>query len=246
MQMNAQSLKTFYASPEGAVTRDILTASIKGIWPDLKGLRTLGCGYAMPYLDLNNAERIIAAVPYSNANEHWPEEGGNKLCSCAANALPFETNSIDRVLLVHGLQYTQNPCEDLTEIYRVLKSNGRLIIITPNRSGLWARGDWSPWGQGRPFSRGQLLKLLDECQFTIEKTKEALYTPPLRNGALPKIANAFEKFGKYTPLPGGVHIVEASKEIYARADKGTKAPALVKPFIPKPAANPLNRADHQG
>jgi hypothetical protein len=47
----------------------------------------------------------------------------------------------------------------LREVWRVLAPNGRLLAVVPNRRGLWARIDTTPFGHGRPFSRGQVTHL---------------------------------------------------------------------------------------
>jgi alpha-ketoglutarate-dependent 2,4-dichlorophenoxyacetate dioxygenase len=43
---------------------------------------------------------------------------------------------------------------------------GRLLLIVPNRRGIWARLDSTPFGHGRPYSRGQLERLLGDALFT--------------------------------------------------------------------------------
>ena len=236
MHIDAKSLAKFYDTREGQIVRDILHAHINNLWDDVKSSRILGLGYALPYLHFEGAERCLAAMPSAFGAAHWPDEAANKTC-LFGGALPFETNSIDRVLLIHGLEHSANAQHDISEIYRVLKSSGRAIMIVPNRAGLWARFDWSPMGQGRPYSRAQLHKILNDNRFTIEHIKEALFVPPIRWRSIFKSAKFFEKTGRILPLPAGVHIVEVSKQIYARADKGTKAPAFAKPFMPKPALN---------
>ena len=80
--------------------------------------------------------------------------------------LPLADSSIDRMLLVHLLEHAENPRETLKEIWRVLAPGGRLVIVVPNRRGVWARFEHTPFGTGRPFSRGQLTELLRETNFT--------------------------------------------------------------------------------
>ena len=75
--------------------------------------------------------------------------------------LPLIDEGADRILLVHMLEWSENPLELLRELWRVLAPNGRLLLIVPNRRGLWARVDTTPFGYGSPFSRSQLTKLLE-------------------------------------------------------------------------------------
>ena len=38
----------------------------------------------------------------------------------------------------------------LRECWRVLRDDGRLLVVVPNRLGSWALFDHTPFGQGRP------------------------------------------------------------------------------------------------
>ena len=49
---------------------------------------------------------------------------------------------------------------DAPEIWRVLSGNGRLLVIAPNRRGIWARFEHTPFGHGRPYTSSQLYRLL--------------------------------------------------------------------------------------
>lgn len=80
--------------------------------------------------------------------------------------LPLPDSSIDRVLMVHSLEFAESPRETLKELWRVLAPGGRLVIVVPNRRGVWARMEHTPFGSGRPYSRGQLTSLLRETNFT--------------------------------------------------------------------------------
>ena len=68
----------------------------------------------------------------------------------------------------------------LKEIWRVLAGGGRLLIVAPNRRGIWARLDRTPFGSGRPYTMSQLSQLLRDEQFTPVATGAALFVPPAR------------------------------------------------------------------
>ena len=246
MQPSAYDLKAFYNTRIGRVVRRTLKDRIEKIWHDVKDLRFMGCGYATPYLRgyMDNAERVFSVMPAGQGAHDWPQAANekNRVCLSESAELPIETNSIDRALLVHDLEYCEFLQPHFAELWRVLKSNGRLMVITPNRRGLWARSDWSPFGQGRPFSVSQLSQLLRENLFVHETTEEALFMPPVQWNAALKFAGTFEKIGQSTcPMMAGVHIVEASKQLYGRIDKGQGAKVKVRGrgiFMPKPAMSP--------
>lgn len=243
MYRSVYDLKAFYAGKVGRVVRRILRQHIEAVWPDVKGLRILGCGYATPYLRsfLPDAERVVSVMSASQGAHAWPynsvPEEKNLVCLAEEAELPFETNSIDRVLLIHDLEYSEFLKANLQEIWRVLKSNGRLLVIVPNRSGLWARADWSPFGQGTPYSAAQIHGYLRDNQFVHEHTGRALFMLPVKFSLVLKFAGLFEQIGvNYLPFAAGVHIVEAGKQLYARADTGagTRVKVRGRGFVPSP------------
>jgi hypothetical protein len=54
------------------------------------------------------------------------------------------------------------------------------LVIAPNRRGIWARLDRTPFGSGRPYTMSQLSRLLRDEQFTPVGTGTALFIPPAR------------------------------------------------------------------
>lgn len=226
MYTSVYDLKSFYNTRTGRVVRRVLRERIREMWPDLHGLRVMGTGYAVPYsrMFMGEVERVFSVMPAGQGAHHWPQGAGEKnlVCLAAQAELPIETNSVDRVLMVHDLEFSEFPQPDLQEIWRVLKSSGRLLVIVPNRAGLWAHADWSPFGQGTPYSVNQICHYLRDHLFVHERTEEALFMPPSRSSLFLKSAAFFERTGsKYFPIAAGVHMVEAGKQIYARVDKGS-------------------------
>jgi hypothetical protein len=105
-------------------------------------------------------------------------------------------------------------------MWRVLKPEGRLLLIVPNRRGVWARLDNTPFGHGRPYSRAQLERLLSDALFTPLEWASALFMPPLDRPWLVRWATAFERVGaRLWPGFAGVIIVEARKELMGAVPK---------------------------
>lgn len=242
MQYSVYDFKAFYNGRAGRVVRRTLQERLHEFWPDVKDLRVMGCGYALPYLRMlmeQPAERAFAVIPARHGALHWPYDGRNLVCSAHSNALPIETNSIDRALLIHHLEFSEDLQSDLSEIWRVMKANGRLLVVVPNRAGLWARSDLSPFGQGRPFSMSQVCQVLRESLFVHERSDEALFFPPVERSFILKAAGMWEQTGrKLLPIVAGVHMVEVSKQLYARVgpSSGSKVSARVRGILlPEPA-----------
>lgn len=224
--LSAYGLKSFYASRAGRLVRRLLLSHIRRIWPDMKGLRVMGYGYAVPYLRplMEGAERVFAVMPAHGGAHVWPDGEKGLVCLSGEYRFPVETESIDRLILIHSLEHTPLPDELLQEVWRVLKSNGRLLLVVPNRLGLWARADWTPFGYGSPFTAGQIVSRLEEQLFVHERTERALFMPPFRSFLMLRAAYALESFGRFA-FPGlaGVYLVEAGKQVYAGAHRGRRA-----------------------
>ena len=143
--------------------------------------------------------------------------------------------------MVHALENSTDPVGLLREVWRVLAGGGRLLAVVPNRRGLWARMDTTPFGHGRPYSRPQLTHLLRETWFTPVAWGEALYVPPVGRGWFLRSAVAWERAGSTISAPfAGVHIVEATKQVYravpTRRERRRLVPVLPPVLAPTPGA----------
>lgn len=234
-------LSQFYASPLGQVARRLIRRRVRAIWPDLTALRVLGLGYATPYLRpfRDEAERVIAAMPAHQGVLPWPSEGGRLVTLADDTELPFADQSIDRILLVHGLETSEQARPMLREAWRVLSPAGRILVVVPNRRGIWARLERTPFGHGWPYSAPQLSRLLKETLFAPLDCTGALYAPPARSVFMLRTAPALERFGnRWWPAFGGVVMVEASKQVYAvTPDGGRRKRARAHVAAPRPVAS---------
>ncbi len=218
MFLDVIDIRAFYASALGGIARRLVVQRIRAIWPNIKDMRLAGVGYAAPYLGMFKEEALLTAafMPARQGVSRWPAEG---LCLTALvepDGLPLRDGSIDRLLMVHGIEMAENLPAMLNEAWRVLAPGGHLLMVVPNRRGMWARFDSTPFGHGRPFSRGQLIQLLRDAYLAPEYWKYALYMPPFSRSFLLRSAIAWERIGSWLwPGFGGVIIVEATKQVYA-------------------------------
>lgn len=211
-------LRDFYDSSLGQTARRMIRRQIRAIWPDSTDMRVLGLGFATPYLRpfREETERVIAVMPSSQGVLPWPPEGPGLVCLADETDLPLPDRSIDRVLLVHALESTEQVRATLREIWRVLADSGRLLVVTPNRRGIWARLERTPFGQGRPYTPSQLSRLLRDNMYTPLQTATALFMPPFQSRFVLRSAPAWEQVGeRWFPTFAGVLMVEAAKQIYA-------------------------------
>ncbi len=220
MQLDAGHLVDFYESALGQAARWIIFRRLRLMWPDLSGQRVLGYGFAVPYLKpyLGEAERVVALMPAQTGVIAWPAERSLTVLG-EENALPFADAMFDRILVVHGLEGADATRVLLRQLWRVLTAEGRLVVVAPNRASLWAQVEASPFACGRPFRRGELDALLRDTLFEPLRWDRALYLPPFRRrSARPGLG--WERLGRrFLPGVSGVHLVEATKSLYAIAPK---------------------------
>src|SRR5215831_20938624 len=241
--MDVVDLRNFYAQRLGVVARRFIGRGIRARWNDARALRVLGVGYATPYLGLfrEEAERCLALMPAPQGVVRWPSSKPALAALVEEDDLPLTDSAVDRVLLVHALENSADPIGLLREVWRVMAGGGRLLAVVPNRRGLWARMDTTPFGYGRPYSRSQINQLLRETWFTPTGWSEALYVPPVERGWFLRSAVAWERTGATLSAPfAGVHLVEATKQVYraipARREKRRLVPALEPALAPSPGA----------
>ncbi|RDJ21800.1 class I SAM-dependent methyltransferase [Bosea caraganae] len=246
MALDVVDLRAFYASPLGHVARRFIGRAMLRLWPDCGRQRLLGLGFATPYLSVlgAGAERVLAFMPAAQGVVNWPSEGLSASALVEPTLLPLPTASIDRVVLVHALEETESPDDLLEEVARVLSPGGRVLVVAPNRRGLWARMDATPFGYGRPFSRSQLEALMRGATLAPENWAEALYVPPLRGRLFMRSAPAWERLGSSLSLPfAGVHVIDATKQFYQRAPlRATRRSFAFRPvLLPQATPTPTPR-----
>lgn len=224
-------LRAFYLSPLGQVTRRLLRQQALRVWPDLRGQTVLALGYATPLLRpyLEQGVDMLSFMPAAQGAAFWPKEGPNRTAMVDMLALPLPDNSVDRVLLLHAVEGVEDSAGMLREVWRVLKSGGRMLAVVPNRRGIWARGDVTPFGNGQPFSPTQFKTMVREQNFMPEGVTRALYLPPWSGRLAMRLGDYAEHWGgQLFPTLGGVLFVEASKQLYApiRVTQRVRSPML--------------------
>ncbi|WPB86309.1 class I SAM-dependent methyltransferase [Sediminicoccus rosea] len=240
MSGEVHGLAEFYRAPLGQVAARLLRGRLFAFWPELKGLDLLGLGWAEPYMGLWPSEvgRRIAFAP----------EGLGPLPGAAQvqdRQLPLPDRCLDRIILVHALEASEGAHPLLRECWRVLRDDGRLLVIVPNRLGSWSLFDHTPFGQGRPYSRGQLEGLLRRHLFAVTRRDSALFVPPLPWSFALRGARLWDRIGRNTlPRLGGVTLIEAEKDLFAAMPAG--APAIGRRVVAELPAGYARRASSAG
>ena len=221
MQPDVTELRQFYSTGLGAVARQGIGRRLREAWPEVRGMRVLGMGFATPFLEpfRGEAERVLAVMPPGQGVIRWPEAGMAQVALADETLVPLPDESIDRVLLVHALENTEHVRQMLREIWRIMPARGRLVAVVPNRRGIWARLERTPFGYGHPFSPPQMTRLLRDNMFNPIATRPCLFMPPMKARLLLRTASAVEALGARGIGIGGVLVAEAAKQIYAISAK---------------------------
>lgn len=253
MHLDVLDLRNFYYRTSlGRVAQRAIRDQVTALWPDTQdkvaGQTVAGFGFAVPLLRpyLEHARRVVGLMPGPQGVMPWPAGLDNVSVLCEETAWPLPTGLVDRLVLMHGLETSEQPSAVLEEAHRVLGPGGRALFIVPNRTGLWSRRDVTPFGFGRPYSLAQLEAQLRRHAFTPERNLSVLFAPPSQGRFWLRTADFWEKIGRRAPwLAGGVLMVEASKQVYAPT-RGGLASAIrrplkvlegVRPANPEPALN---------
>ncbi len=245
MHLDVLDLRNFYyRSPLGRAAQKVVRDQLVQWWPEAKGQTVAGFGFAVPLLRpyLADARRVIGLMPGPQGVMPWPAGERNVSVLCEDTMWPIETGHVDKLVVMHGLETSDDQAAVLEECWRVLGPGGQAVFVVPNRAGLWSRSDGTPFGYGRPYSLGQLDAQLRKHRFITERQISTLYQPPSHKRTWRKTAGILEMVGRHMPLfsAGGVLMVEVSKHVVTPRGTPVRAKAArgVLSGIRSPAAEP--------
>jgi SAM-dependent methyltransferase len=216
MHLDVADLRRFYYETNlGRAAQRAVRGRVVESWPEARGLTVAGYGFAAPLLRpfLGSARRVVALMPGPQGVTRWPRDLSNVAVLVEEARWPLETGHVDRLVMMHGLETSEDPGGVLEEAARVLGPGGRMLVIVPNRAGLWSRRDTTPFGYGRPYSLGQIEGQLRRHGLLPGKHVAALFQPPTHRRFWLRAGPALERIGRAVSnyWAGGVLIVEAGK-----------------------------------
>lgn len=143
---------------------------------------------------------------------------------CEFDALPFEANSLDLLVLPHALERSDDPHQTLRECERVLRPEGRLVILGLNPASLWGlRQNLGRLRSGRPYlpqsgdfiGYWRLRDWLRLLSFEVDSARFGGYCPPLRSAAWLHRWRWTESVGsRWWPVLGAVYFISAVKRVH--------------------------------
>jgi SAM-dependent methyltransferase len=143
---------------------------------------------------------------------------------CNFDELPFESASLDLVLLPHALELAPDAHALLREVERVLRPEGRVIVFGLNPASLWGlrqklgrlrrRGEpYLPRG-GEFIGYWRMRDWLKLLSFDVEAARFGIYRPPLRSEAwLQRWRWADGVGSRWWPVLGAVYFIQAVKRV---------------------------------
>lgn len=207
----------YYRSALGRAVQRSIRDQLVRLWPHAKGQTVAGFGFPVPLLRpyLKDARRVTALMPGAQGVMHWPMKRPNICVLCEETRWPLENDSVDKLVLMHGLDASDHPAAVLEECYRVLSPEGRAVFITPNRASLWSRREGTPFSYSRPYTPGQLDRRLKLHGFLPQRHVTALYQPPSDKRFWLKAGPMIERAGQSIPAwqGGGALMVEVIKQV---------------------------------
>lgn len=238
-------------TPAGRYLLDWEQAHLDSAVADLFGFHALQLG--LPELDALRMNRMphrwvatedaalaAAAAPPSTAPAGAPDALDSEVDAevpraavalhCDFDALPFDANSLDLVVLPHALELARDPHLALREVDRVLRPEGRVVIVGFNPGSLW--GVRQRWGRlrrrllprsQRPLflpSTGEFMRYrrlrdwLRLLSFEVEAGRFGCYRPPVGSAKwLGRYAWMDGVGDRWWPVFGAVYFVVAVKRV---------------------------------
>ena len=251
MHLDVLDLRNFYyRSALGRAAQKVIRDELRVLWPEAKGQTVAGFGFAVPLLRpfLSDARRVLALMPGPQGVMPWPAGKPNVSLLCEDALWPLQAGQVDKLVLLHGLETSENPSALLDECWRVLGPGGRAVFVVPNRAGLWSRSDRTPFGYGRPYSMGQLEAQLRTHGLIPARHLSTLYQPPSERQVWRRTAGLLERTGRRLPVfaAGGVLMVEVTKQVPQPTRPGlgeaVKRPLRVLEGLGGPVPEPARRA----
>ena len=227
MHHDINDLRRFYYQRSlGRVVQRILRDRLTDRWPPERcaAMTVAGFGFTAPMLRpyLAGARRVMALMPGPQGVMGWPAGMPNHSVLCDETAWPVETGSIDRLVMLHGLETSDHPAALLDEAWRALGPGGRMMVMVPNRAGLWAASDGTPFGLGRSYTAGQIESQTRKSGFVAHWHGSAVYIPPSDRRFWLGSAQMWERTGARISrvLIAGVVLIELAKQTRAPVGPG--------------------------
>jgi SAM-dependent methyltransferase len=205
-----ESLSEWMATPQGSYVQAREQAYFDCTVSDIFGYNALQLGF--PEHGFLSSNRM--PLRFSAGNQ-----SGNAV-RLICTELPFDSDSLDLVVLPHVIEFSEHPHQVLREVARVLRPEGSLIISGFNPRSLWGlhralgRRQGYPW-KGNFIALPRLKDWLALLDFEVVGGSFAAYAPPFHTSKWLERFAFMEKAGeRWWAARGGVYFVHAVKRVH--------------------------------
>lgn len=214
--MSDLQLPQFYESLAGRCVRRALTRALYAMgWQARGQIALLGYPQCLAGIAAAPNSHLHLWDTISRVPPAWPRHGHNHVQLAEAERWPLSDVTLDQIILIHALENAARPADVLHEAWRTLTAEGTLWLIVPRRRSPWSWGEHTPFGHGRPYSRGQIAALLVHSGFKIQQVQTALFGWPWLTPPGLRLFNFLEHFGRLLRGQwGGVWVIKAQKNVY--------------------------------
>lgn len=208
-----RTLQNWFETPLGQLLADVERQALDHYLDRWSGATLLQVG------GFGQGQRVLRA----NTSRQWLADDQAEQVDCVLKPeqLPFQSGTMDIVVLVHSLDFSSNPHRVLREAVRVLAPEGFLLVLGFNLASLWGaahsipalqqRG--APWN-GQYFTQRRVRDWLALLDLEMVAAEHHFYRPPLNRGRLQERLLPLEKWApRLAPWFGGVHLTVARKHI---------------------------------
>ena len=180
-------------------------------------------------VDLNRALPKTRAVHLQLADSQFSGVGPTVVTDVPQ--LAVRSNSIDVMVVLHGLEMVAKPAALIHEIERVLVADGELVIAGFNPYSLFGLFSRNPHDGAAPFrhSPGKVKQLLELADLQVERQVSNYFRPPIASSRWRGRTELFDRVGlRLLPKRGALYVLRARKRTYRITPVGVDFSALEK------------------
>ncbi|MBK6863648.1 MAG: methyltransferase domain-containing protein [Ideonella sp.] len=225
-------LADWLQTPAGRYLLDWEQRELDAAVADIFGFHALQLG--LPDLDALRANRMPHRWVALDADTPAPAvdtpRAAAALLRCDFDALPLDSQSLDLVILPHTLELARDAHLALGEVERVLRPEGRVVIVGLNPASLWglrqrlgrlrkrllprsARPLYLP-SEGEFIAYRRLRDWLRLLSFEVEGGRFGCYRPPFTSAKWLSRIGWIERLGeRWWPVFGAVYLLVAVKRV---------------------------------
>ena len=133
-----------------------------------KNIVDLGCGTGLILGELNNIAMTFGVDFSALALTFCRRRGLEHLVCADVNNLPFADTQFDLVFALDLLEHIEDDIHLMSEIYRILRPGGTIMITVPAHKSLWSEHD-EALHHFRRYSYRRFLNLITETGFVPRK-----------------------------------------------------------------------------